>query len=133
VTDPGATLLHVPMILRSELLRHVRDLGREFARRGMPEVRALRLYYLAVRDDLIPYHHRLEIKWSEALALEWMRTLRVPPFESAYPVRPFGSACEACGGVRGQARGALTDCVFPGGARMRCHTCDPVWLEETRP
>jgi hypothetical protein len=119
------------VILRHELLRYVRDLGRELARRGLPEVKALRLYYLAIKDDLIPYHHRLEIKWSEPLTLEWMRTLRVEPFENEYEVRPFGSSCR-CGGVRGTPKGALCECVFPGGSRFRCQTCDGVWLEEDR-
>jgi hypothetical protein len=119
------------MLPREMLLRYTSAVGREFAQRGMPQVRPLRLFYLAVRDDLIPGHHRLEIAWSEALTLEWMRTLRVEPFEQAYPVRPFGSSC-GCGAVRGTPAGALVHCVFPGGARMGCQSCEAVWLEVDR-
>jgi hypothetical protein len=51
-----------------------------------------------------------------------MRTLRIAPFDGSYEVRPFGSS-GTCGTVRGTAKGALAECVYAGGARMRCHTC----------
>ncbi len=120
------------VIAKRELLELVRRLGVEFARRGMPEVEVLRLYYVALDEDLAGRLNELSIQWSEAHTLEWMRTLRVPPFENAYPVRRFGSGCDRCGAIRGNAKGALAEVVFPGGARMRCQTCGAVWLEEDR-
>ena len=120
------------MTPRSMLLEWVRRLGHEFARRGMPEVEVLRLYYLAVEQDLLGRLQELNIVWSEEHTLEWMRTLRVPPFESAYAIRPFGAHCAKCGAIRGLAKGVLAEVVFPGGARKRCQSCNDVWIEADR-
>jgi len=119
------------MVPRRQLLTHVRRLGQVFARRGMGEhVRKLRLYYLALLHDLTTKGNDLDVKWTESFVLEWMRTLRIPPFEEAYEKRRFGSTCNRCGAVRGAPGGVLTECVFPGGARMRCQGCGSAWIEE---
>ena len=59
--------------------------------------------------------------------LEWMRTLRVPPFEAAYVVQPRGHGCRT--NAKDGAQSTLfTDAISPGGARSKCRTCDDVWL-----
>ena len=116
-----------------ELLGHVVRLGRAFTARGMEaHARMLRLYYLALRHGLASPHKPVRLSISPEAVVEWLRTLRVPPFESAYPVRLHGTGCATCRSA-GQTPSLLTERVFPGGARMRCGTCGAVWLEEEAP
>ncbi|MCI0571681.1 MAG: hypothetical protein L0Y66_13090, partial [Myxococcaceae bacterium] len=61
--------------------------------------------------------------------LDWLRTLRVPPFARDFPLRPRGAHCPRCV-QRGAQPSTRTELVYPGGARMRCGTCEAVWLEE---
>jgi hypothetical protein len=115
---------------REELLPLVARLGRAFAQRGMREhLSKLRLYYLALQKGLIPPSHSLEIHWSERLVLDWLKTLKIPPYESAFELRPRTSKCKHCMD-RGEQSWIYTDGQFPGGVRMRCYTCGDLWLEE---
>jgi hypothetical protein len=102
-------------------------------RRGMEQHASnLRIYYLAIQRRLAP-GNKVDLRWSESFVVEWMKTLRIPPYQSAYECRPRGSACARCVVPRGASPSACTECVFPGGARMRCQTCGSVWLEDERP
>lgn len=92
-------------------------------------VRDLRIYYLALRHRLTS--NKLQLNWSEAFVIEWMKTLRVPPFERSYPLRARGAPCPSCPDTA--ASSVCTDRVFPGGARMRCQNCGCEWLEEEAP
>jgi len=40
-------------------------------------LRELRVYYLALRRRLTS--DKLQLNWSEAFVIDWMKTLRVPP------------------------------------------------------
>jgi hypothetical protein len=118
---------------RDELLQHVVRLGRAFTGRGMEaHARMLRLYYLALRHGLASPRQPLRLSISADAVIEWLKTLRVPPFEATYPVRPRGTGCASCR-PGGQAPMLVTEVVFPGGARMRCNTCGAVWLEQEPP
>ena len=122
------------MVPREELLAWVRRLGKAFVDRGMSEhAGRLRVYFLAVRQGLTSGAHRVEVHWSERMVVEWLKTLRLAPFESAYGVRPRGAGCPDCPASR-QARDAIfTDVTLPGGSRMRCDACGAIWLEEDSP
>jgi hypothetical protein len=110
---------------RARLLDLVVRLGREFSRRGMrEECRRLRLYYLALDHGLAAGRHRVEVCWDEDLVLEWLRLLRVEPFEGDYPVRPTTS-CASCVNRPGTV---VTTAVFPGGAKLQCLQCGSRWL-----
>jgi hypothetical protein len=118
------------MVPRLQLLEYVRLLGAEFARRGMRQhVSKLRVYYVALKKGLTTPGHDLEVKWTEPFVIEWLKTLRVPPFEKAYPVRPRGSPCSRCQKSREQQSAVFTDSNFPGGTKMRCRGCGTAWLE----
>ncbi len=81
---------------RARLLELVVALACEFSRRGMPDhCDRLRLYYLALRHGLDSARHRVEIHWDEGLVIEWMRLLRLPPYQDHYPVSDT-TACAAC-------------------------------------
>jgi len=115
---------------REELLHHVILLGKAFSARGMDQhLRDLRVYYLALRHGLTS--NKLQLNWSEAFVIEWMKMLRVPPFENSYPVLARGEPCPRCPSTAGSS--VSTDCVFPGGARMRCQNCGCEWLEHEAP
>lgn len=115
---------------RAELLDHVRRLGREFARRGMVgHLRKLRLYWLALSRGLAGARHEVDLKWTEQLVVDWLRTLQVAPFAADYPVRPRGSPCTRCGEGSGQQSTVFTAANYPGGSKMGCHACGAVWLE----
>lgn len=113
-----------------ELLRYVERLGAEFRRREMEaHLRKLRVYYLALRRGLTQGRHELDVHWSEALVLEWLKLLQLPPFERAYEVRPGRSACRGCAQKRDHQSAIHTELVFPGGAKMRCFSCGAIWIE----
>jgi hypothetical protein len=117
------------MLPRPVLLEHVRRLGREFVRRDMQtHARKLRLYYLALSHDLAGPSHEVDVHWSEPFVQVWLETLRVPPFAQALELKPRGGACNRClqAGTQPSTR---TELVFPGGVRMRCGSCEAVWLE----
>jgi hypothetical protein len=121
------------MLPREVLLEYVERLGREFVRRRMPQhAQKLRLYYLALQRGLASPRHEVDVRWSEPFVLEWLRTLKVPPYADAYPVRPSGAPCPRCA-QRGAQSATRTELVFPGGVRMRCGTCETVWIEEDGP
>jgi len=115
-----------------ELLRRVEQLGREFVRRGMEvHARKLRVYYLALRHRLAsPHKGEVEVRWSEERVLEWLKVLRLPPFEGVYGVRPWGSGCLRCEKTGNDRTSIHTEQTFPGGAKMSCYACGDVWLEE---
>jgi hypothetical protein len=75
----------------------------------------------------------VRVSLTEEAVLEWLRTLRVPPFDSeaegGYRVQRRGEGCGTCA-ARGETPTVITDAVFPGGARMRCRSCSSIWLEE---
>ena len=120
------------MAPKSQLLTYVERLGTIFARQKMPHVKPLRLFYLAAEHDLLLGQNDLDIQWSEDETVEWMRTLRVPPFHTVYRVRPMGSLCARCRGASKIAKPALIEATFPGGARKRCPSCNAVWIEEDK-
>lgn len=114
---------------REELIVLVEALGRAFTERNMRDhLRRLRVYYLALRHGLTTGAHALDIQWSERFVIDWMKTLRVPPFALALEQRPRGAACRRCPKA-GDQPWVYTDGLFPGGVRMRCQTCGEVWLE----
>jgi hypothetical protein len=118
------------MLPRLRLLEHVKSLGREFKRRGMGQhVQRLRVYYIAVQKGLTSPSHELDIKWSEPFVVEWLKILRVPPFERAYSVRPRGSRCGRCSETRNEQTSVFTELNFPGGSKMRCQACEAAWVE----
>jgi hypothetical protein len=68
---------------RSRLLPLIAQLGDEFSRRNMADhLRQLRLYYLAVKHRL-DVRGRVRVDWSADMVVEWMRTLRLRPYEDA--------------------------------------------------
>ena len=112
------------------LLACVARLGEEFRRRGMTEhVRLLKLYFLDVRHRLLRGPNELDVRWSESHVVDWMKALRLPPFESALPVRWPGAGCSRCGIAQSTVPSGRTELVFPGGARLRCQSCGDRWLE----
>jgi len=122
---------------REPLLHLVTRLGHAFTARGMgAHARMLRVYFLALRHGLADSRNAVRVSLTEEAVLEWLRTLRVPPFDAAeeggYRVQPRGEGCGTCA-ARGETPTVITDAVFPGGARMRCRSCASVWLEEDAP
>jgi hypothetical protein len=116
---------------RQSLAPLVVALGRAFLRQGMrSHVQALRLYFLALRHGLTRgERHAVKVDWSEDAVLEWLRVLRVPPYQDAYPVRPRGSGCERCSPGGGHPVEISTLLTFEGGAKMGCRGCNGAWLE----
>lgn len=118
---------------RTDLLGLVAALGKAFTRRGMSQhVRLLRIYYWALERGLTSQTHELNVRWSEAFVLEWLKTLRVPPFDRAYPLLPRGTPCQTCAKTPGLQSALVTDVVFPGGARVRCQGCNCAWIEDEK-
>lgn len=118
-----------PVIARGELLQFVQRLGQEFVKRGMNDhARRLRLYYLALKHGLTTRGNDVEFRWSEAFVVEWMRTLKVPPYTDDYPMRPRNSRCNKCND-RSQQPQINTIGNLPDGAKMRCGNCGAVWIE----
>lgn len=110
---------------RIRLLELVVALGVEFSRRGMrEECRRLRLYYLAIKHGLAAEHHRVQLHWDEDLIVEWLRLLRLSPFEHHYPVRT-DMACDRCEYRPGRV---VTKAIFPGGSKLECLECGGQWL-----
>lgn len=117
---------------RPALIRLLSSLGAEFRRREMAShLRHLRLYYLGLRHRLdVGRERRVEVHWTEEMVVEWMRLLRLPPYQAAYPVRERGGmGCRRCENAPGTV---VTVAVFPGGAKLRCRGCEAVWLEVDR-
>ena len=126
----------VPM-QRESLLPLVTRLGQAFAARGMgAHARMLRVYFLALRHGLADSRNAVRVSLNEEAVLQWLRTLRVPPFDSeaegGYHVQQRGEGCGTCAAL-GETPTVITDAVFPGGARMRCRSCGSLWLEEDAP
>lgn len=119
---------------RGPLLGLVAALGKAFSRRGMTQhVRLLRIYYWALEKGLTSPAHELNVRWSEGFVIEWLKTLRVPPYDAVYSVHPRGAPCPSCG-QSGGAQGAVNvDVVFPGGARVRCQSCETAWIQDDQP
>ncbi len=106
-------------------------LGRAFKARGMgAHARALRVYYLAVRHGLVNGERAtVKVEWNADAVKEWLRVLRVPPWDRSYPVRPRGSACSKCPRADGHPVETTTLLTFEGGAKMGCRRCNDAWLE----
>lgn len=110
-------------------LRYLGQVQQELERRGMGgEAAGLRLYALAARHELHPPSGGLEVCWSEPAVLEWLKTLQLPPFRDTYPVQEAGVPCLRCRQPKGHQPSGRRECVFPGGARLRCDNCGAVWL-----
>lgn len=117
------------MVPKPELLTYVKLLGREFVRLGMDaHAKRLRLYYLALKHGLTTRGNDVDFRWSEEFVVEWMKTLKLPPYSSEYPTRPRSSPCAKCKD-RSSQPAITTVSVLPYGAKMRCGTCGAVWLE----
>jgi len=116
---------------RSQLARLVAVLGREFVRRRMhAHAGKLRVYYLALRRGLATTgRSEVDIHWSEELVVEWLKLLRIPPYESAYRVRTPQAPCSRCKARPDNQGGSfVTERTFPGGWKVRCINCGEVWL-----
>jgi hypothetical protein len=117
------------MAADSRYLDMVVLLGREFVRRGMAQHARALLYYVALKTGLAGRGAKLEVRWDRALTEEWMKTLRVPPFERHYEVKLPGVSCFRCQAPEGNERSSTRiEIVFPGGARARCENCGARWL-----
>ncbi len=116
---------------RDALLEMVQRLGDEFRRRGMrTHVTPLRIYWLALRHGLVQdEHHGLHLTLSEETVVEWLKVLRLPPYQTAYRVRPTGSTCPLCLPPQGRAGEVSTERTFPEGRKMVCLGCRSAWLE----
>ncbi|MGA9522978.1 MAG: hypothetical protein WBV82_16035 [Myxococcaceae bacterium] len=116
---------------RSDLILLAVVLGRVFMRLGMKgHAHTLRLYFLALRHGLTQgQRHVVKVDWSEDAVLEWLKVLRVPPYQDAYPVRRRGSGCDRCAPGSGHPVEISTLLTFAGGAKMGCRTCGRAWLE----
>jgi hypothetical protein len=70
--------------------------------------------------------------WTEDFVIEWLATIRIPPFDRIYPVRERNAACPKCGaglsGPNGAGSGAKVMGIFPGGHKAQCSTCGQEWL-----
>jgi hypothetical protein len=93
---------------RAEVLRYIAVLTAEFRKRGMA------------------VHAKRAEKWPADFIVEWMKTLQLPPFESAYQVRPRNQGCPQCPPTESST---FTECVFEGGSRHHCSKCGITWLE----
>jgi hypothetical protein len=92
--------------------------GRELARLGLhTHVGRMRAYFAAVRAG------RPSEAWSHDLSVEWLRLLRLPPYETDYPVRDRMASCGRC-----ETSSVFTATVFPGGSKHRCGSCGAQWL-----
>ena len=92
--------------------------GRELVRLGLRQHAAhARTYYAAIRDGRRPK------EWAHDLNVEWMRVLRIPPYDNDYAVRPRMAGCPKCAASR-----TYTAMVFPGGVKVKC-ACGEQWLE----
>ena len=92
--------------------------------------RALRLYWLAVRHGLVTGDKAaVKVEWNADSVIEWLKVLRVPPWDRAYPVRPRGSACRRCPRGDGHPVETTTLLSYSGGAKMGCRACGDAWLE----
>jgi len=114
----------------TRLLDLVTRLGEAFRERGMDEqVRRLRLFWLAAKHGLLKGRNELDVRWSEAHVIDWMKTLRLPPFEQTLPLRAQGQGCPTCPPEPGQVPSGRVELVFPEGTRLRCESCGAQWLE----
>lgn len=119
---------------RAELVQWVEHLGKEFARRGMAtHAQKLRVYFLALTKHLVPRNGELNVHWTSQLVQDWMKTLQLPPFDKSLPVRPPGAPCTHCSRTPHAQPSVRTECVFNGGARMRCDSCGALWLVHDPP
>ena len=118
-----------------ELLNMVRQLGREYRKRGMStHLPALRVYWLALQHELTQrQRHQLDVSYSEDLVTEWFKLLRLEPFASAYPILRAGSPCPNCPRQEGHAVEVITEKTFPDGRKVICMRCRAAWLELEAP
>ncbi len=84
----------------------------------------LRRFYAAVRDGTPAAG-----SWDESFVDQWLGMLRLPPFETMFPLEPKQVSCSKCRLDPGAMPSRRTECVFSGGALMRCDTCGHRWLE----
>lgn len=67
--------------------------------------------------------------WTEAMVLQWLCLLGIPPFEHVLPVLERGERACACGALE-DARSPFVSGVFPpDGCVLQCPNCGVQWLE----
>lgn len=117
-------------VASEDLIRRIERLGRAFRAKGMEsQARRLRVFWLAARHGLLSGKNELNVQWSEAHLDDWLRTLRLPPFEHEIEVQPRGAGCPSCPRPMGAVPSSRTVLVWPEGARFRCDECGREWLE----
>lgn len=106
------------MTTREDQLDLITRVGRELKRLELwDHVKLARRLYANVRADREPGRD----EWDYEMIEEWARLLRLPPFESAYPVRPWAWRC--C-----EKPKTYTATVWPEGWKSVCETCRAAWL-----
>ena len=109
----------------ASVLDSVVSLGREFNRRGMRHhTIELRSFFVATRDKRPTLS-----TWTLEFVERWLATLQLPPFERQFELLPKQRGCPICDTAPDAFPSRRTECVFPGGALMRCDTCARRWLE----
>lgn len=104
-------------------------LGREFRRRNMPtHLRALRIFYRALRARRRVLAKVDPPPWTEDLVLDWLAIFRIPPFERHYPTRPAHAPCPGCGAANALGLDVVNRAVHAGGYISECKRCGKEWL-----
>ena len=107
----------------AEQLDLAERVGKELVRLGLSKhVEHLRTYYRHVRAGRPPPNGG----WTEGLVIEWAKTLRLRPYEDAYPVKARSSSC-GCSSPQ-----TYTKTVWPDGSVHTCGSCKLVWVELDR-
>ena len=102
-----------------EQLELAERVGRELVRPGLPKhVQHVRRFYADTRAG----RPLSKDGWSYSMVQEWSRTLRLPPHQNEYPVRPRPSSC-GCPSPQ-----TFTLGVIPGGSKHKCGRCGFIWL-----
>lgn len=106
------------------------QLGREFTRRGMhrhaAKLRVFYAHFLRRQRELQPR------EWSETIVIEWLRLLRIPPFDTVYAVVPSGTmSCPYCP-PDGEIWDRFVKRVFEGGWLAECRRCARAWVVDER-
>jgi len=110
-----------------DLDKLVLALAEEFKRRGMNKhVDELRVYYRGYRARSLAAMREKKPPWTEALVLEWLCYLGIPPFENALSVLARG--VRACACTTKEAGLPAVACTFSGGCVWECAKCGTRWL-----
>lgn len=106
-------------------------LAEQFKQRGMHKhVDELRVWYRGYRSRSIAAQREKKPPWTEAMVIEWLCILAVPPFENVLPVLARG--VRACACTTKEAGLPAVACVFPPkGCVWECSRCGARWVERT--